>query len=101
MEAPVLLQEENQFRRWYYFSTWWITHRVVLRQLGLGAIALIDGIFFVVAAWGFVDAYAVSFDAEQIALVQMVNVAQSDLHAYTRARSAKPLQTSVARVFSI
>lgn len=64
------------------FANWWVRHRLLLRQLGYGAL-----FFWVVASWGYgfwvmFDTYALSYPKEQrlparIALIAPTSEAQS------------------------
>ncbi len=98
---PLLQQEEEEYKRFYKLSLWWVEHRVGLRRLGISAFIAFDVIVLLFVAWTFLDTYAVSYDKEQLALAQMVAVGQSDLRAYTFLNSAQPLVEQESRVFSI
>ncbi len=98
---PLLQQEEQEFKRFYKLSLWWVEHRVLLRRLGIGAFIAFDALLLIFVIWTFMDTYAISYDKEQLAVAQMVAVGQSDLRAYTIANAADPLVEQDSRIFSL
>jgi hypothetical protein len=100
-QEGVLLEEEKEFKRFYKFSLWWVNHRVLLRRIGFGVFIAVNVLLLSFAVWSLLDAFAISYDREQRAVVEMVAYGQDDLHAYTLANAAKPLEPTDAKVISI
>lgn len=98
--SSFLKQEEKEFARRYRVSLWWVEHRLLLKRLGLSVLMAANAALFLFVAWSFLDAFAVSFDAEQGIVARMVAVGQTDLRAYTRARAAQPLEAEPVRVIA-
>lgn len=100
-EGGLLLQEEKEFKRFYKVSLWWVEHRAFLRRLGIILFIALDAVLLLFGGWHLLDAFAVSYDAEQNAVLRVVAYGQSDLHAYTAANAADDLEQSDGRVISI
>ncbi|MEK7619998.1 MAG: hypothetical protein AAB413_02035 [Patescibacteria group bacterium] len=100
-EGGLLLQEEKEFKRFYKVSVWWVEHRAFLRRLGIILFIAFDALLFLFGGWHLMDAFAVSYGAEQNAVLRMVAYGQSDLRAYTVANAANDLEQGEGRVISI
>ena len=100
-DGGLLLQEEKEFTRFYRLSLWWVEHRAFLRRLGIILLATFDAVLLLFGAWHLLDAFAVSYDAEQNAVLRMVAYGQSDLRAYSVAHAADDLEQGDGRVISI
>jgi hypothetical protein len=100
-EGGLLLQEEKEFKRFYRLSLWWVEHRALLRRIGLGSFIAFDAVLLLFGGWHLMDAFAVSYGAEENAVLRMVAYGQEDLHAYTKAKGAQPLELDDTRVISI
>ncbi len=100
-EGGLLLQEEKEFKRFYKVSLWWVTHRAALRKIGFALFIAFDATLFLFGGWHLLDAFAVSYDSEQNAVLRMVALGQSDLHASTAGNAARDLETGDGRVLSI
>lgn len=96
-----LLQEEKEFNRFYRFSLWWVKHKILLRRIGYGLFIFVDAAMFFFVAWIFLDSFALSYNAEERAIYEIVALGQDDLHGYTLARAAGDLEIGQARVISI
>ena len=96
-----MLEEGKEFKRFYKLSLWWVEHRALLKRLGYGTFIAVDTVLLSFVIWTMLDSFAISYDAEQRAVAEMVVFSQSDLHAYTVANAAVDLETTEARVFSI
>lgn len=92
----VLLEAEKEYQRKYKRSRWWIEHRDGLRRLALAAFAAVDALLVGFAGWTFLDAYALSYDAETRAVLQLAAYGQADLRAYSSATAADPLEAGSA-----
>ncbi len=95
-----LLEEEQEDKRFYRLSLWWVEHRALLRQIGIGIFIAFDAVLLSFVVWTMLDSFAISYGAEQRAVAEMVAYGQSDLHAYTVANAAEDLQMGSASVFS-
>lgn len=100
-DGGLLLQEEKEFKRFYKLSLWWVEHRAFLRKFGLGLFVVFDAALLLFGGWHLLDAFAVSYDAEQNAVMRMVAYGQTDLHAYTTGTAADDLEIGEGRVISI
>ena len=80
-EGGLLLQEEKEFKRFYALSLWWVTHRAMLRRIGFVLFIVFDSLLLLFGGWHLMDAFAISYGAEQNAVMRMVALGQSDLHA--------------------
>jgi len=100
-QEGVLLEEEKEFKRFYKLSLWWVNHRVLLRRIGFGLFISIDSILLLFVVWSMLDSFAISYEREQQAVAEMVAYGQSDLHTYTVANAADPLEPTEAKVISI
>lgn len=100
-DGGFLLQEEKEFKRFYKMSLWWVEHRAFLRRLGIILFVAFDAALFLFGGWHLLDAFAVSYGAEQNVVMRMVANGQSDLHAYTIANAANDLEQGDGRVISI
>ncbi len=100
-EGGLLLQEEKEFKRFYTLSLWWVTHRAMLRRIGFVLFIVFDSLLLLFGGWHLMDAFAISYGAEQNAVMRMVALGQSDLHAYTLANAADNLEAGDGRVISI
>ncbi|MCR4313794.1 MAG: hypothetical protein NUV84_00930 [Candidatus Uhrbacteria bacterium] len=100
-DGGLLLQEEKEFKRFYTLSVWWVEHRAFLRLLGIISFITFDALLFLFGGWHLMDAFAVSYDAEQNAVLRMVAYGQSDLRAYTISNAADDLEQGEGRVISI
>ncbi|MFH1404837.1 MAG: hypothetical protein ABIH21_01940 [Patescibacteria group bacterium] len=100
-QESFLLEEEKEFERQYKVSMWWVEHRILLKKIGYGIIMAIEGVLLIYTIWIFVDTYAVSYDSEQTEVAKMVAFGQQDLHAYSQARAAFPIDVSEMKVFSV
>lgn len=87
----VLLEAEKEYQKQYRLSSWWIEHRDGLKRLGLILFACVDGIFLLIAGWGLLDGFVVSYADEQRAVLEIVSYGQSDLRAYSVATAAEDL----------
>jgi hypothetical protein len=100
-EGGVLLEEEKQDKRFFSFSTWWVGHRALLKRLLFGVFILFDVLLISYASWHLLDAFAVSYESEQMVVAQMVARGQFDLHSYTVASSASDIDIENVKVISI
>jgi len=96
-----LLEEEKEFKKQYRFSLWWVEHRQLLKNIGLGLILVIDAVLVLVVVWGFLDSFGISYGKEQRAVAESVVYNQEDLRAYSVSRSAVALELGETRVFSL
>ncbi len=101
IEGGLLLQEEKEFKRFYRLSVWWVTHRALLKRIGFALFIAVDAALLLFGGWHLLDAFAVSYGVEQNAVMRMVALGQSDLHAYTAANAAVDLEVGDGRVISI
>ena len=92
--------EDVQYQRFYKISMWWVTHRLLLKKIGLGLFAAVDVMLFVFALWTFLDAYVLNYDQERLDVARMVVVGQGDLHAFTLVHTAVPLEADPPMVFA-
>jgi hypothetical protein len=99
-DGGLLQEEENETRRVYKFSLWWVNHRAKLRRLVLGVFIAFDVILISYGGWHLLDAFAISYGADQVALAEMVAYGQGDLHAYTVANAAVDLEKGEELIFS-
>ncbi|NQV88861.1 MAG: hypothetical protein HQ488_00870 [Parcubacteria group bacterium] len=101
MEDGGLLQEEqSETRRVYQFSLWWVNHRAKLWRMVLGLFIAFDATLFLYGGWHLLDAFAISYGSDQLAVAEMVAFGQGDLHAYTVANAAVELKTGEELIFS-
>lgn len=100
-EGGLLLQEGKEYKRFYKLSLWWVEHRAFLRRLGFALFMTFDAVLLLLGGWHLLDAFAVSYDSEQNAVLRMVASGQSDLRAYTTAKAADDLEQGEGRVISI
>ncbi|MBI4435529.1 hypothetical protein HY630_02565 [Candidatus Uhrbacteria bacterium] len=100
-EGGLLLQEEKEFKRFYRLSVWWVTHRALLKRIGFALFIAFDAGLLLFGGWHFLDAFAISYQSEQNAVMRVVALGQSDLHAYTAANAADNLEVEDGRVISI
>jgi len=102
MEEPkLLLEEEKEFKRLYRLSVWWVSHRALLRRLGLGALAAFDAMLLLFALWTFLDSFAISYGDDQREVAKLAVFGQEDLRAYSKASAAAPIAQEAVRVFDI
>jgi hypothetical protein len=92
----VLLEAEKDYQKQYRFSRWWIGHREPLKRLLLLLFALANAGILSFVAWTFVDAYAVSYDAETRSVLELAAYGQADLRAYSLANVAEELRVGPA-----
>ncbi len=97
----LLLEEEKESRRTYRLSLWWVEHRALLRRVGYGLFIAVDAVILLFALYHLLDAFALSYDQETNAVLEMIDQGQSDLRAYTVANNADDLEPGEARVISI
>jgi hypothetical protein len=100
-DGGLLLDEEKEYKRFYKFSLWWVNHRALLRRIGLGIFIAFDALLLLWGGWHLLDAFAISYSADQISVAQMAVVGQSDLHAYTHASAAEDYIEEDVTVISI
>lgn len=100
-QEGILLEEEKEFKRFYKLSLWWVNHRATLQRIGIGLFIAFDAALLSFVAWTMLDSFAISYDAEQQAVAQMVAFGQQDLRAYTIANAADDLSIADERVFAI
>jgi hypothetical protein len=96
----LLLEQEVELERQYRISLWWVRNKSKLKYVGVVIFVLFDAILMLFAAWLFVDAYLINYEAEQQAVAQMVVSGQADLNAYTKATAAEDLDFEKTKVFS-
>ena len=99
-DGGLLQEEETETRRVYRFSLWWVNNRAKLKRISIGLFIAFDAGLFLYGGWYLLDAFAISYGADQNALAQMVAFGQSDLHAYTVANAAVDLKEDNEQVFS-
>ncbi|MBI1908422.1 hypothetical protein HYS28_03325 [Candidatus Uhrbacteria bacterium] len=100
--AQGFLQEEDAASKASYGrAVWWIGHRTLLRRALLITWAALDAGLILFAAWAFLDAFVLSYDAEQRAVAEMAVVGQSDLRSFASAHAARPLGLGQAAVFPL
>jgi hypothetical protein len=46
------------------FASFWVRHRIVLRQIGLGTLITLNALLWGYSLWGLLDAYAISYPRE-------------------------------------
>lgn len=98
-QAETGLQEaEAEFTRFYKLSLWWVKNREKLKKLAYGLVMAVEGALLLFVLWTFIDSFLISYGKEQRAVAEMVAYGQSDLHAYTLAHAARPLEYSGASV---
>ena len=95
----ILLNEEKEDSRRYRFSLWWVEHRIQLKRNGIILFVVCDVLVLLFVFWNLIDAYALKYDAEQLAVTSLTQENQDALHAYTVARAAEPLTFIDASVF--
>jgi len=95
-EQSFLKPEEKEAQKFYQRSLWLIEHRELFKKIGLGIFITFDAILVLFAGWQFLDAYAISYDAEQKNVAVMAVVGQSDLRGFSDFAAAKPLTVSEA-----
>lgn len=100
-EGGVLLEEEKESKRFYQWSFWWVNNRYLLRRMGYGLFIAFDAILLLFGGWHLMDAFAISYDAEQNNLLRMVAVGQEDLHRYSQAHAAEDLRVEQEKVIAI
>ncbi|TAL50470.1 hypothetical protein EPN81_02690 [Patescibacteria group bacterium] len=100
-EGGLLLQEEKEFKRFYKVSLWWVTYRAALRRIGFALFIAFDALLLLFGGWHLLDAFAISYGAEQYTVWQMVGLGQTDLHVYTLENAASDLEAGDGRVISI
>lgn len=100
-EEGLLLEEEKKSKRIYRFSLWWVEHRDFLRRLGFALFIAFDAVLILFSGWHLLDAFAISYGAEEGIVLRMVALGQEDLHSYTLATAADDLEKSEVRVISI
>ncbi len=100
-EQNLLLQEENEFKRSYKFSLWWVEHRAFLRRLAYGIFIAFDGILLLFVLWAMLDSFALSYGDDEREVAKIVAYGQTDLHGYTTANAADPIESEQVLVFGI
>jgi hypothetical protein len=95
-EQNFLQPEEKEFQAFYKREVWWLEHRAKLKKIGLGIFLFIDLVAFLFAGWKFLDAYAISFDAEKRSLVALVVSGQAELRAFSQKTAPAPLALGAA-----
>ncbi len=100
-EQNLLLQEEKEFKRFYKFSLWWVEHRAFLRKLAYGFFIVVEGLLFLFVLWTMLDSFAVSYEDDEREVAKVVAYGQTDLHGYTSARAADPIDQEQVLVFGI
>ncbi len=100
-DKGLLLEEEQDFKKQYKWSRWWVTHRDALRRLGIVLFIVFDSLLLLFVGWTFFDAFALSYEEEQRSVAEMVAYGQSDLHAYSVVSAARDLLVEDTRIFSI
>lgn len=102
MEDPkLLLEEEQEFKRFYRLSLWWVEHRALLRRIAFSFFIAFDGVLLLFVFWSFLDSFAISYGDEQREVAKLAVYGQQDLRAYTVANHAQDLQYEAARVFPL
>ncbi len=101
MENGFLKEEEQEFKRFYRLSSWWVENRARVRQAGLGLFFAVDFALVAFAGWTFLDSFAVSYARERLAVAEMVAYGQEDLNARTRAEAAVPLDVGSVTVLPL
>jgi hypothetical protein len=101
MENGFLKEEEQEFKRFYRLSSWWVNNRGRVRQAGLGLFFALDFALVAFAGWTFLDSFAVSYAQERLAVAEMVAYGQEDLNARTRAEAAVPLEPGTVTVLAV
>lgn len=81
-------------------SLWWVEHRAFLRKVGFGLFIIFDAMLLLFVLWTYLDTYAISYDKERLAVVDMVTKGQSDLRAYTIANAAEDIVEDELRIFA-
>lgn len=99
-DGGLLLEEEKETERQYRFSLWWVSHRAQLKRLAIGLFIAVDAGLLLFGGWHLLDAFAISYGDEQLAVAKMVAYGQADLHAYTVANAAEDLDVDREKVFS-
>lgn len=101
MENGFLKEEEQEFKRFYRLSSWWVNNRSRLWQAALGVFFVLDFALVAFAGWTFLDSFAVSYAQERLAVAEMVAYGQEDLNARTRAEAAAPLEPGATTVLGL
>lgn len=101
VEQNFLLEEEEEFKRFYKFSLWWVEHRAFLRKIGYWIFAAVDSAILLFVFWTLFDTFVMSYGNETRAVAEMVAYGQQDLRSYTVAKSADPILQEDVRVFPI
>ncbi len=96
----ILLQEDKEAAKEIGRTLWWVEHRALLGKLGIILLILFDASLILFVGWSVYDAFIASAGPEQKALVDSISNNQADLHAYTAARAAAPINISDAHVFA-
>lgn len=101
MENGFLKEEEQEFKRFYRLSSWWVNNRARLWQIALGMFFALDFALVAFAGWTFLDSFAISYAQERLAVAEMVAYGQEDLHARSRAEAAVPLESGAVTVLGL
>lgn len=75
----------------FKFGYWFVTHRVILRQLGILTLALVSGALFLFGAWSIFDYYILS-RAENLSLENEISSAKLNFNLLTEISQPKNLQ---------
>lgn len=86
-----LKPEEKEFQTVYKRGVWWIDHRAKLKKVGLGVFIIFDALLLLFVGWKFLDAFAISYDAENNSVAGMAVLGQSELHGFSDSAAAAPL----------
>ncbi len=99
-DPSFLLREEKEFTRRYRLTLWWVKHRLLAKRVGYVALIGGNALMFLFVLWTFMDAFAVSYDADRNRVASMVRDGFSDLRAYTASRAGSLLEAEPVRVLS-
>ncbi len=100
MANGFLKEEEQEYRRSYRFSLWWVNHREQIKGLAYALFIALDAGFLCFAIWTLADSFLISNSRERLAVAEMAAYGQSDLNAQTLAHAAQPLQPGDALVLA-
>jgi hypothetical protein len=89
---------QNLTEKTLRYGYWFVTHKIMLKRIGIGLIILFDVITIGWSAWGWFSSYVLEADSDQVAAMEN---ATSVLGTAVHDNAAKPFLVSNAQIFTI
>jgi hypothetical protein len=89
---------ENLSEKSLRYGYWFVTHKILLKRIGIGIIILFDLLTIGWSAWGWFSTYVLEVDSDRIAAEE--NATSVLNPAINEAEAAKPLLLADAQVFA-